>query len=387
MIAHTTMHSLTAHSRSSLAPFVLRPNVPRRGNLKAFTNGIDTYFYLNQKSYSPVEITVKRINENDADVILYVSTTPRASMHNHFWSDTTTGDGLADVTIAKDHPQWCNDCKLYIGIYYLREEEENYDTELEVNVGCPDGVCMYCDKEGFDPAQQCKECLPGFFGKECSPCPACNHGQCESGVKGSGKCKCNEGWGPEGQCVDCVEGYFGLECMACKSCNGHGKCNSGLMGDGECTCENHFDHRIRCENCQSGFFGLECKEECPKTANGYCDKHGSCDDMMMGDGHCRCEENRVGLKCDTNIENDKCQPHCIIDRGGCDEEKGVCVCYQGFSGKDCGKEEAASLWMIISLCLIGLIFILVVVIIVKLTKPKISRRKTRKTENESLLQA
>ena len=147
---------------------MIRPNEPKKGSLKAFTGGIETYFYLHLSEYRAVEIAVQREKEKDPNVVLYVSTSPHASITNHFWTDSTQADSRAEIELTQDHPAYCTDCYYYIGIYYMDEVQESDDTEITVSVNCPDNVCRVCDKEGLDPATDCMECLPGFYGENVS---------------------------------------------------------------------------------------------------------------------------------------------------------------------------------------------------------------------------
>ena len=286
------------------------------------------------------------------------------------------------MTISNDHPNFCTDCYYYIGMFYIDEASEADDVDLELTVNCPDGVCRGCET-GFDPSTDCKECLPSYYGDKCTPCKPCNHGTCVDGRVGNGMCICDEGWGPVDQCTDCMDGFWGLHCTPCESCHDHGKCDSGLHGNGECKCDTNFDRQTRCEDCVKGYFGFTCEGECPKSDGKICSDHGMCDDRMNGSGHCECSTGYVGLKCDTTFVDDKCKPHCIVGRGGCDEEKGVCICYDGFSGKDCGGSGSLG-WYIVSLVLIGVVFILVVVLVFMFCKGgSVRRKKTRQTGNES----
>lgn len=353
-------------------------NTPREGSLKAYTHGIETYFYLHLSSYQQVEVAVEKKDRKQPDVVLFVSTQPHASIDNHFWTDSTVADGRAEIELFEGHPQYCQDCFYYIGVYYLDDEQESDDTQLAISVNCPNNACRSCEKPGLDPSKNCGACLPGYFGPECSLCPACNHGTCDDGMSGSGQCKCSEGWGPEGQCVQCLEGFFGLDCQRCPSCNGHGKCDDGLAGSGKCKCDEHFDERRDCENCEPGFFGLECKGECPRTQQGVCDKHGLCDDMMLGDGYCRCNDGFVGIKCDTPYDQDKCNPHCVSGKGGCDQKKGVCVCYYGNTGKDCGS-GASNIWITVSVTLMTVIFLMIAIFVIVIVHRKggVRQKKTR----------
>ena len=109
---------------SRAAPFMLQPNNPRRGTLMPFTGGIETFFYLHQTSYAPVEVAVTRLGQDQPHVVLFVSTTPHASMDNHFWTDTTQADDCAEIELTNDHPKYCTDCFYYVTVLYLNPETE-----------------------------------------------------------------------------------------------------------------------------------------------------------------------------------------------------------------------------------------------------------------------
>ena len=344
-------------------PYLLQPNAARTGYLVPFTGGVHSYFYLHQSDYRPITIYANRTNPGDPHIQLYVSTTSYANITNHSWTDSTVGDNIASVTIERDHPSYCTDCKYYIGVYFLGEEVEDYRVEIAIGVECPDGVCEVCET-GFDPATNCNDCLPGYFGETCQECPACGHGTCDSGKEGSGKCVCDEGWGPDGECVSCLEGYWGMDCEACPSCHDHGKCNDGMSGDGQCVCEGNWDPRVDCEDCISGFWGLGCEGECPRNDAGeICSGHGTCNDKDYGNGRCTCDEGMVGVKCDTKQEDDKCSPSCYTEHGACDEDQGVCICYDGYKGKDC-RSGPKNVWAIIAIVvmvilLLGILFFII----------------------------
>ena len=275
----------------------------------------------------------------DKHIQLFVSTKGPATIKNHSWMDSTVGDDLALVTLSSDHPYFCTDCSYYIGVYSLDAEEEEHPIDVEVAVECPDGVCLSCDT-GYDPATNCQDCLPGYFGATCEPCKGCAHGTCDSGKQGSGKCVCEEGWGPEDVCNECKAGFWGLQCEACPSCHGHGQCSDGIDGTGQCVCEGNWDPRVDCEDCIAGFWGAACMGECPRNEEGLiCSGHGKCNDKDFGNGRCTCEDGMVGIKCDTKKEEDKCSPPCSELHGACDEEQGVCVCYDGYKGKTCESSQ------------------------------------------------
>lgn len=364
-------------------PFMLLPNEPRSGTLKPYTGEIESYVYLSMETDHTIEIACLKKNEKDPDIVLYVSTIPHANATNHGWKDSTVADFRAEVEIGPGHPDYCNNCFYYISVFFMDEASEDKSTDLELSFNCPEGVCKHC-KAGFDPSKECKECLPGYFGKDCKRCTSCNHGHCDDGISGSGSCLCNEGWGPAQVCNECLEGYWGVDCQACESCNGHGTCNSGLHGDGKCKCETNFDDRINCEDCKPGFFGETCEGVCPATEKGVCNDSGKCFDKMEGDGHCLCKSGMVGIKCDTAYADDKCSPHCVAEKGACDEEKGICVCYGNYSGKDCNS-EAFNVWITISIVSMSIIIVIVFIFAIKCIHGTRTSKRSKKGEKAGLL--
>lgn len=358
-------------------PFLLQPNIPRSGTLHPFSAGTEMYLYLHQSEYRPIEIAVRKLNPSDPNVVMYIATYPHPNQENHQWVDTTDADGRADITIEEGYPWFCTDCFYYVSVFFMDTETETTKTQIEIEYNCPDNVCKVC-KNGFDPSKDCKECLPGFYGSECKACKNCNHGTCDSGISGTGKCVCNEGWGPQEECSTCLEGFWGDQCEKCPSCHGHGKCNDGLKGDGKCNCEGNWDTRVNCDDCKDGFFGLECEGMCPATEKGVCDNNGDCNDKRTGNGHCVCNAGMVGIKCDTAYDNDKCSPHCFAENGACNEEKGVCECWNGYRGKDC-KTEPYNLWKILT---IGVTFALVFIIVLVMIKSCMSHSPREKRERK-----
>lgn len=345
-------------------PFLLQPNEHRSGTLHPYTAGTEMYFYHHQSEYRPVEVAVRKVNEKSPNVVMYIATYPHPDKENHQWVDTTDADGRADITIEEGYPWYCTDCFYYVSVFFMDSEAEQDNTAIEIEYNCPDSMCKVC-KNGFDPSTDCKECLPGFYGKDCKACKNCNHGTCDSGISGTGKCVCNEGWGPEEVCTSCLEGFWGDQCQKCPSCHSHGKCNDGLKGDGTCTCEGNWDSRVNCDDCKDGFFGLSCEGQCPATTNGVCDNNGDCNDKRTGDGHCVCNAGMVGINCDTKLEDDKCKPHCIEGHGACDETQGKCQCWGDYNGSDC-KYEKKNMW--ITLLIASTVILLIVLAIVMISR-------------------
>lgn len=205
--------------------------------------------------------------------------------------------------------------------------------------------------------ENCKECLEGYYGTSCLPCPNCNHGVCLDRQVGNGTCVCDTGFTEASNCTDCSNGYYGETCQECPFCNNHGTCNDGKMGDGSCKCDEGFDSTLFCSNCLPGHYGEDCLKTCPGNSN--CDGHGVCDDGVDGTGRCTCHEGYVGIYCNTLYENDKCNPHCFTGYGACDEgtllmgvsllEKGVCICWDGHLGIDCNynRYEVINLYVLL----------------------------------------
>lgn len=289
------------------------------------------------------------------------------------------------MKLSRDHPNYCGNCKYYIGVYYLDDEKEGTDISITVSVDCPENSCAVC-KDGFDPSTDCMQCLPGYYGENCSKCPDCNHGSCNDGKTGNGRCVCNEGWGPAEQCTQCLEGYWGLSCEACPSCHNHGKCDDGFHGTGNCVCDTNFDQRIDCENCIPGYYGEKCSDICPSSNDYVCSNHGVCNDGTLGNGYCKCNEGFTGIKCDTLYTEDRCNPHCVVDQGACDEDKAVCVCLKGYTGKDCGDSGNTSRMVFYMTLLCVVIVIALVVAVLCIVKfPKKPSKKHSPTSTDPLL--
>lgn len=193
-------------------------------------------------------------------------------------------------------------------------------TTLSLDFLCSKEYCSWCS-EGWDPTHDCKECLEGYYGTSCLPCPNCNHGVCFDRQVGDGTCTCDTGFTEASNCTDCANGFYGEDCVECPFCNNHGTCSDGKTGNGTCICEQGFDSSLLCNNCLSGYYGGDCSKACLGNLN--CNGHGVCDDGIDGTGRCSCREGYVGIQCDTLYDNDKCNPHCHSGNGACDEGEDV----------------------------------------------------------------
>ncbi len=190
---------------------------------------------------------------------------------------------------------------------------------------------------GFDPDKNCTDCLTNHFGARCDPCTVIggkicsNHGFCNDGIKGNGKCTCASSWtgeicnksncpagydpkekcqkclpgfDPNKDCNDCLPTFYGENCDGrCPGlitagvmevpCNAMGICNDGKgpkEGLGTCECNagvtgadcsgcdgNHTNPANDCRDCIEGFVGADCDLECPGHASGAtCGGRGTC---------------------------------------------------------------------------------------------------------------
>ncbi|XP_062842365.1 stabilin-1 [Trichomycterus rosablanca] len=141
----------------------------------------------------------------------------------------------------------------------------------------------------------------------------------------------------------CCPGYFGRDCFKCPGqvdnwCSNNGRCQDGVLGNGECLCNEGF-HGTACEMCEPGRYGKDCKSEC------HCD-HGKCLDGLDGSGQCVCYKGWKGVNCSVEIVNDECGGICD-ENANCASptpgEKPTCICTAGYHGNGTSCQE-------ISLC-------------------------------------
>uniref|UniRef100_A0AAY4C330 Stabilin 1 n=1 Tax=Denticeps clupeoides TaxID=299321 RepID=A0AAY4C330_9TELE len=112
----------------------------------------------------------------------------------------------------------------------------------------------------------------------------------------------------------CCPGYYGHECFKCPGktdnwCSNNGKCQDGVLGNGECLCNEGF-HGTACETCQPGRYGRDCKSECHCVQG-----NGRCLDGIDGNGKCICYKGWKGV-------------NCSAEAGG----TSVCSCVAGYRG-------------------------------------------------------
>ncbi len=164
-----------------------------------------------------------------------------------------------------------------------------------------------CD-QASDGSLSCKpvisECEEGHFGENCDPCTCGEHGICNDGKSGNGKCS------------SCDTNYFGENCLGLSTCK-YGITNEGPTGDGHCksgSCKGNFAGED-CDTCAEGFSGQNC-DEC---AEGYfgatcqkceCNTLQECDDGQNGVG-CQCKNPLMsGANCETCDTTKAYGPNC-----------------------------------------------------------------------------
>eukprot|EP01012_Entosiphon_sulcatum_P030297 TRINITY_DN3729_c0_g1_i6.p1 TRINITY_DN3729_c0_g1~~TRINITY_DN3729_c0_g1_i6.p1 ORF type:complete len:6116 (-),score=439.75 TRINITY_DN3729_c0_g1_i6:64-18258(-) len=258
---------------------------------------------------------------------------------------------------------------------------------------CSDGLtgtgkctCQSTSVVGFWTGDACDQCLPGYFGFQCSKqcpggsaTPCFGKGTCVDGRFGSGQCRCSQAggagfWG--GDCSDCMDGYYGFSCSylcpglgaTTTACNGHGLCGDKRNGTGKCTCFTGYagkDCSIACptvnglicnsvgtcdsgatgfgnctcpsdsvsgywtgqdcSKCKTGYAGSYCLQLCPGGLQNTCSGHGSCDDGVQGNGSCKCTYGYAGYNCEITCLGGSRNP--CSGRGSCNAADGSCACY------------------------------------------------------------
>lgn len=144
---------------------------------------------------------------------------------------------------------------------------------------------------------------------------------------------------PSPQVPDCCPGFFGTLCEPCPGglggvCSGHGQCQDRLLGDGECRCQEGF-HGTACEMCELGRYGPNCTGgEDGEGAGmvGNLAEDGSHGDTPAKAGWRQCV-----------IPICPCLPSvCDCAHGLCQEGlrgDGSCVCNVGWQGLRCDQSE------------------------------------------------
>ncbi|XP_056129167.1 stabilin-1 isoform X2 [Lampris incognitus] len=96
--------------------------------------------------------------------------------------------------------------------------------------------------------------------------------------------------------LHCCTNHWGPLCLPCpswsgKTCNFHGRCQEGILGNGTCVCDEGFSG-VACHECKNpNNYGAKCDKVC-SCENGVC--VGSPDDV----GVCLCQPPYSGPRCD-----------------------------------------------------------------------------------------
>ena len=173
-----------------------------------------------------------------------------------------------------------NKCECYYGAKGSQCQNVTYTEHTDLcgyycNFG--QGTCVQDYIVGNDRYWKC-QCLPGYYGAQCSlfNCPnSCNY---------------------NGQCIDsnvcsCYPGYGGTNCDVDCGCNGHGTCMSAsTVGQPTCLCDVGFiwSNNQCVPECSSG----SCAGPWDSTCALPC-KYGQCQD-----GSCRCWAGASGAQCE-----------------------------------------------------------------------------------------
>ncbi|KAM3621837.1 uncharacterized protein V6R79_016723 [Siganus canaliculatus] len=172
-----------------------------------------------------------------------------------------------------------------------------------------------------------QKCCKNHYSRDCQVCPGgveapcSNHGNCDDGVRGSGRCSCHVGFRGDA-CELCSIGYYGPNCTAC-SCSVHGDCDQGMDGSGRCLCRPGWTG----DRCQTDVGSIP--EECLQ-----CHPQADC---VPGTG-CQC---RPGLEGNGTFCSPAPPPDLCSDyNGGCHlnadcNQTGLtvnCTCRSGYHG-------------------------------------------------------
>uniref|UniRef100_A0A671XZ96 Stabilin 1 n=1 Tax=Sparus aurata TaxID=8175 RepID=A0A671XZ96_SPAAU len=192
-----------------------------------------------------------------------------------------------------------------------------------------------------------QKCCKNHYSRDCQVCPGgveapcSNHGDCEDGLRGSGRCRCHTGF-RGAACELCSTGYYGPNCTVC-SCGQQGRCDEGIEGSGKCTCK-------------AGWKGDRCEIDIGESSsvtrsdmNPPCDdrfiKHSAAPDLCAeynGGCHLNADCNQTGLivncTCQTGYQGDgySCQPinRCIEEQNGGCSDFASCM-FTGPNQRDC----------------------------------------------------
>ena len=172
---------------------------------------------------------------------------------------------------------------------------------------CEDGLdgsgrCA-CGDMNRDPATNCTDCLAGWYGENCSRACDCLTGAiCADGMNGSGRCACGDprknpatnctsclGRFVDSECSECSPRWFGEDCLDMCDCSDSVNCSDGWGGNGTCLCP-YSNMNSRCDNCAAGWFGENCSQRCS------CFENSICSEGISASGECTCAESNKSVR-------------------------------------------------------------------------------------------
>ncbi|XP_067024545.1 stabilin-2-like [Acropora muricata] len=175
-----------------------------------------------------------------------------------------------------------------------------------------------------------RECCAGFWGRDCQACPgvpSCSgRGSCNDRINGNGTCSCQNGFKGFG-CELCQDSSkFGSNCNQTCPCL-HGECESGVYGTGHC----------KPDSCHLGYTGQDCNTTLPGCVNNNrtCGANAGCY-QINGTDTCVCNP---GYRNSSN--NCTAIDHCRENTHGCHKNsdchylgpgKHQCTCSSGYTG-------------------------------------------------------
>ncbi|XP_039209832.1 stabilin-1 isoform X1 [Crotalus tigris] len=134
----------------------------------------------------------------------------------------------------------------------------------------------------------------------------------------------------------CCKGFFGPSCTQCPGgysnpCYNKGSCNDGILGNGQCNCNDGFKG-IACHICTNpNKHGENCTEDCDCI-------HGICDNRPGSRGVCQrgtCTDGYIGEFCDIHThrcESDTLTFYCHGHATCTVNDTAKCVCLDGYEG-------------------------------------------------------
>ncbi|XP_044307442.1 stabilin-1 [Varanus komodoensis] len=181
----------------------------------------------------------------------------------------------------------------------------------------------YCKRTCFE-TKWIPQCCANHYGKDCLVCPGgleapcSNHGTCDDGHPGSGRCNCSAAYIGTA-CEHCSPGRYGPDCKEC-NCSENGICNEGLLGDGFCFCAAGWTG----ENCEVELAALpQCSPACHRNAVCRANNTCECNLNYEGDGRTCTVIDLCGN------DNGGCSYHANCTQVGTDV---FCSCFPDYEG-------------------------------------------------------